>query len=60
MVRKAIKRGLIVTVAVPVAAAVVRRISQALESRRGPSKASRLLRHAADTLRSGARRARPW
>lgn len=46
------RRYLFVAVAVPVAAAGVRKISQVVEARRGPSRGTRLLRRGADTLQS--------
>jgi hypothetical protein len=60
MLGKAIKRGLMLAVVVPLAAAGVRRLSQAVESRRGPSKGTALLRHAADALHRNSKRGRRW
>ncbi|MFB6397243.1 hypothetical protein [Polymorphospora lycopeni] len=48
MIRKAVRRWAVVAVAVPVAAAGVRKVSQTLEARRGSSKATRLMHNAAD------------
>jgi hypothetical protein len=59
MVGKTMKRTALLAVALPLAAAGARRVSQAMESRRGPSRASSLLRRAADTMqRSSGRRRR--
>jgi hypothetical protein len=45
-----IRRYLIVAIAVPLAAAGARKLSDTLEHRNGPSRGSRLLRQGADTL----------
>ena len=50
-----IKRFVVMAVAVPLAAFGARKLSDALESKRGPSKASRLLRQGADTLQGFGR-----
>ncbi|MEV0394920.1 hypothetical protein [Polymorphospora rubra] len=47
MIRNAIRRWAVVAVAVPVAAAGVRKVSQTMEARRGQSKATRMLHNAA-------------
>ena len=45
-----IRRTVIMAVAVPLAAAGARKLSDVVEARRGPSRATRLLRQGADTL----------
>lgn len=45
-----IRRYAVMAVAVPLAAAGARKLSEVLEARRGPSRGSRLLRKGADTL----------
>ena len=45
-----IRRYAIMAVAIPLAAAGARKLSDVVESRRGPSKGTRLLRQGADTL----------
>ena len=52
-----LRRFLIVTVLVPLAAAGARKLSNMVEARRGPSRGTRLLRQGADTLQ-GFRRPR--
>ena len=47
---KTMKRTAILAVVVPLAAAGARRVSQAVEARRGPSRGTRLLRRVADVL----------
>lgn len=47
-----IRRFLIMAVAVPLAAVGARKLSEAVERRRGPNRATRLLRQGADTLQS--------
>ncbi len=44
------KRTLVMAVAVPLAAAGARKLSDVLEAKRGPSRGTRLLRQGADTL----------
>ena len=44
------KRFLVMAVAVPLAAAGARKLSDVVEARRGPSRGTRLLRQGADTL----------
>jgi hypothetical protein len=44
------RRFLLAAVAVPLAAASARKLSDVLEARRGPSRSTRLLRQGADTL----------
>ena len=44
------RRFLIMTVAVPLAAAGARKIGDVMEARRGPNRASSILRRGADTL----------
>ena len=48
MMRNAIRRWAVVAIAVPVAAAGARKVSQTLEARRGQSKTTRMLNNAAD------------
>jgi hypothetical protein len=60
MMGKAMKRTVILAVVLPLAAAGVRRVSQAVESRRGASRTTRLLRRAADMMGSRSRRRRFW
>jgi hypothetical protein len=50
-----IRRFVIMAVAVPLAAASARKLSEVLEAKRGSSRATRLLRQGADTLQ-GVRR----
>ena len=45
-----VRRYIFMLVAVPLAAAGARKISDAVEARRGPSRGTRLLRSGADTL----------
>jgi hypothetical protein len=52
MVPNLIRRIAIMAIAVPLAAAGARKLSDVLEARRGPSRATRLLRQGADTLNS--------
>jgi hypothetical protein len=60
MLWKIIGRWALVAIAVPVAAAGARKLSSAVEARRGTSRATRLLRRSADTLQTltGRRRRR--
>ncbi len=51
MIRKRVAQWAVMAVAVPVAAAGARRLSHALESRRGPSRASRMLSRGAELIR---------
>jgi len=60
MMGKAMKRTVILAVALPLAAAGARRVSQAVEARRGSSRATRLLRRVADMLGRNSRRRRFW
>ncbi|MFI5893943.1 hypothetical protein ACIA5D_27970 [Actinoplanes sp. NPDC051513] len=50
MILNLIRRFVIMAIALPLAAAGARKLSDAMESRRGPSRATRLLRQGADTL----------
>jgi hypothetical protein len=50
MLGKWAKRWAVLTVAVPVAAAGARKLSDLMERKQGPSKATRFLRKSADTL----------
>jgi hypothetical protein len=45
-----IRRTVIMAVAIPLAAAGARKLSDVVEARRGPSRGTRLLRQGADTL----------
>jgi hypothetical protein len=45
-----IKRTVVMAVAVPLAAAGARKLSEVVEARRGPSRGTRLLRQGADAL----------
>jgi hypothetical protein len=47
-----LRRWLIVAIAVPLAAAGARRLSEAVEARRGPSRGTVVLRQTADTVQS--------
>jgi len=55
MLLNMIRRFVIMAVAVPLAAAGARKLSEKIESRRGSSRGTRLLRQAADTMQ-GLRR----
>jgi hypothetical protein len=59
-----LRRWLLVAIAVPLAAAGVRRLSDAVESRRGPSRGTALLRRAADGVQQAfgrkPKRKRRW
>jgi hypothetical protein len=59
-----LRRWLVVAVAVPLAAAGARRLSDAVESRRGPSRGTALLRRSADTVQQNfgrkPKRRRRW
>lgn len=59
MVGRMIKRWAVVAIAVPLAAAGARKLSSAVESRRGPSRTSNLLRRAGDMMHQNKRR-RTW
>ncbi|BCY11326.1 hypothetical protein [Actinoplanes sp. L3-i22] len=50
MIPNLIRRFVIMAIAVPLAAAGARKLSDGLESRRGSNRASRLLRQGADVL----------
>ncbi|MEV4640594.1 hypothetical protein AB0J80_24950 [Actinoplanes sp. NPDC049548] len=45
-----LRRYVVMAVAIPLAAAGARKLSDAVEARRGPSRGTRLLRRGADTL----------
>jgi hypothetical protein len=51
MVAKLIARWVVVAVAVPLIAALIRWLSQVIEERGGPTRVSRLLRQTAEALR---------
>jgi hypothetical protein len=59
-----LRRWIVVAIAVPLAAAGARRLSDAVESRRGPSRSTVLLRRSADTVQQAfgrkPRRKRRW
>jgi NADH:ubiquinone oxidoreductase subunit H len=57
MIPNLIRRFVIMAVAVPLAAAGARKLSDVLEARRGPSRATGLLRNGADLLQ-GFRRSK--
>ncbi|HEY0002064.1 MAG TPA: hypothetical protein VGB74_16555 [Actinoplanes sp.] len=50
MIFSLIRRFVVMTVAVPLAAAGARKLSDAVEARRGPSRGTRALRQGADFL----------
>jgi hypothetical protein len=56
------RRWVVMAVALPLAAAGARMISQKVEERRGANAATRLLRRAADTIRPPKKKSRfrPW
>jgi hypothetical protein len=60
MMGKTVKRWAILAIVVPLAAAGARRISDAVEKRRGSSRLTRALRSGADMLHRGSRRGRRW
>ncbi|WP_432837477.1 hypothetical protein [Dactylosporangium sp. CA-092794] len=49
MLRKTVARWAVVAVAVPVAVAGARKVSERIEARHGPTRTSRLLRQGVDT-----------
>lgn len=51
-----VKRFAIMAIALPLAAAGARKISQTIEARRGPTGFSKLLRQAADAAHMGGRK----
>jgi NADH:ubiquinone oxidoreductase subunit H len=58
--RRAIGRWALMAVAVPLAAAGARKVSQRMETRKGPSRVSGLLRQGADLLQGSKPRRRRW
>jgi hypothetical protein len=50
MIINLIRRFVVMAVAIPLAAAGARKLSETMETRRGPSRTTRLLRQGADTL----------
>ncbi|MEV1288605.1 hypothetical protein [Micromonospora sp. NPDC049679] len=56
MFGRLVKRWAIAAIAVPIAAAGARRLSRAMEQRRGPSRATNLLRWSADAMQGRAGR----
>jgi hypothetical protein len=55
MIPNLIRRFVVMAVAVPLAAAGARKLSDTMEARRGPSRASRLLRKGSEALRGFGR-----
>jgi hypothetical protein len=53
MIFSLIRRYVLMAVAIPLAAAAARKLSENIEARRGPSRTSRMLRQGSDTLRRG-------
>jgi len=64
MIAPLIKRWAVVAIALPLAAAGARKLSSAMEARKGPSRTSGLLRKGADALQRATgrapRRRRSW
>jgi hypothetical protein len=62
MIWKILARWVLVVVAVPLAVAGVRRLSDVVETRRGPSRTTRLLRRSADAAQNvfGRPKRRRW
>ncbi len=63
MIFNLLRRWVIVAIAVPLAAAGIRKLSQVVEARRGHSRGTALLHRSADLLhrsRRGRRRRRRW
>lgn len=56
MVGKLVRRWAIAAIAVPLAGAGVRRLSEAVEARRGPSRTTKLLRRSGEALQWGVGR----
>jgi hypothetical protein len=52
MIWNLLRRLIITAIVVPLGAAGARKLSEAVEKRRGPSRATRLLRQGADTVQS--------
>jgi hypothetical protein len=52
MIFSMLRRFVVMAVAIPLAAAGARKLSDAVEARRGPNRGTRLLREGADTLQS--------
>ena len=50
MIFNLVRRWVLMAVAIPLAAAGARKLSDVVEARRGPSRGTRLLRSGADTL----------
>ena len=50
MIFNFIRRFVVMAVAIPLAAAGARKLSEMVEARRGPSRGTRLMRQGADTL----------
>lgn len=50
MVGKMVRRGAVAAVAAPLVAAGARRLSQAMEARRGPTRTSGMMRRSAEML----------
>lgn len=62
MIWKMLARWAVAVIAVPLAVAGVRRLSHAMETRRGSSRTTRFLRRSADTAQTmfGRRKRRRW
>jgi hypothetical protein len=60
MIFNLIRRFVVMTVAIPLAAAGARKLSDAIEARRGATRGSRLLRQGADMLHGRSGRRRRW
>jgi hypothetical protein len=62
MIWKMLARWAVAVIAVPLAIAGVRRLSDAMETRRGSSRTTRFLRRSADTAHTmfGRRKRRHW
>lgn len=58
--RKMIGRWALMAVAVPLAAAGARKLSRSMETRKGPSRTSSLLRQGADMLQGSRGRRGRW
>jgi hypothetical protein len=59
MIWNFLRRLIITAIAVPLGAAGARKLSEAVEKRRGPSRATRLLRQGADAVQSRFGRKKP-
>ncbi|GIF05940.1 hypothetical protein [Actinoplanes siamensis] len=59
MIWNLLRRLIITAIVVPLGAAGARKLSEVIEKRRGPSRATRLLRQGADTVQSTFGRKKP-